>query len=84
MEDVTTRVKSTRTGREYRINRNYNCQSSWIIYVVTCQACQVQYTGQTKRTMAARHYVHRNEIRTPTTKFHCNMRALRFKIYINE
>ena len=63
MEDVTTMVKSTRTRREYMISRNYNCQSSWIIYVVTCQACQVQYTGQTKRTMAARHYGHRNEIK---------------------
>ena len=31
--------------------------------MVTCLACQVQYTGQTKRTMAARHYGHRNEIK---------------------
>ena len=63
MEDVTTRVRSTMTEREYMIRRNYDCQSSWVIYVVTCLACQVQYTGQTRQTMVARHYGHRSEIR---------------------
>ena len=47
-------VKSTMTNREYNIRRHYNCQSTWVIYVVTCTACQIQYIGQTKQTMVAR------------------------------
>ena len=49
MEDVTDMVRSCKTGREYTIRRHYNCQSSWVIYVVTCLACKVKYTGQTKQ-----------------------------------
>jgi hypothetical protein len=58
-----TRVRSTRTERECMIRRNYDFQSSWVIYVVTCLACQDQYTGQTRQTMVARHYGHISEIR---------------------
>ena len=55
MEEVTNMVKSTRTGMKYTIRRHYNCQSSWVIYLVICLACQVQYTGQTKQKMVERH-----------------------------
>ena len=63
MEEETTVVRSTRTGRQYTIKRHYNCQSSWVIYVVTCLACQVQYIGQTTQTMVRRHYGHRTEVK---------------------
>ena len=56
-------VKSTMTNREYNIRRHYNCQSTWVVYVVTCTACQIQYIGQTKQTMSARHYGHRTEVK---------------------
>ena len=58
-----TRARSNRAGREYMIRRNCDCQSSCVIYVVTCLACQVQYTGLTRQTMVTRHYVHRIEER---------------------
>ena len=63
MKEVTDKVRSCNTGREYTIRRHYNCQSSWVIYCVTCLECQVQYIGQTIQTMVARHYGHRNEVR---------------------
>ena len=63
MEEMTTMVRSSRTGKEYCIRRNYTCQSSWVIYVVTCRACQVQYIGQTKQARVARHYGHRSEVK---------------------
>ena len=63
MEEMTDTVKSTRTGREYRVKRHYDCQSSWVVYVVTCLDCQVQYIGQTIQTMVGRHYGHRNEVK---------------------
>ena len=56
-------MRSTRTGREYSIRRHYDCQSSWLIYVVTCVDCQVQYIGQTIRTMVARHYGQMSEVK---------------------
>jgi hypothetical protein len=64
MEEKTTTVRSTMTAREYKITRHYDCQSTWVVYVVTCIDCQVQYVGQTTQTMAARHYGHRREVRT--------------------
>ena len=57
-------MRSTKTGREYSIKRHYNCHSTWVIYVVTCRHCQVQYTGQTTQTMVGRHYGHRREVKT--------------------
>ena len=52
-----------KNAREYNIGRHYNCQSSWVIYVVTCEECKIQYTGQTRQTMVARHYGHRTEVK---------------------
>jgi hypothetical protein len=63
MKEESSTVKSSKTGREYPIKRHYNCQSSWLIYLVTCEDCQVQYIGQTIQTMVARHYGHRSEVR---------------------
>ena len=63
MGDSTAMIRSTNTGRQYSISRHYNCQSSWVIYLVTCQACNIQYIGQTTQTMAARHYGHRREVK---------------------
>ena len=31
--------------------------------MVPCQTCQVQYVGQTKQTMVARHYGYRTELK---------------------
>ena len=64
MEECTTSVTSTRTAREYQIRRHYNCQSAWVVYVVTCPACNIQYIGQTTQKMVERHYGHRSKVRT--------------------
>ena len=56
-------MRSSRTGREFGVRRHYNCQSSWVIYVVTYLDCQVQYIGQTTQTMVGRHYGHRREVK---------------------
>ena len=61
MEEESSTVRSTRSGREYEINRSYDCQSSWLIYVVTCVDCQC--IGQPIQTMVGRHYGYRSEVR---------------------
>ena len=38
IEERTTMVKSTMTNREYNIRRHYNCQSTWVVYVVPARS----------------------------------------------
>ena len=63
MEEKSTNFTSTKTGRRYQISRKYNCLSTWVLYVVTCRTCKVQYVGQTRQEMRKRHYGHRSDIR---------------------
>ena len=65
-EGPVQRFSSTKTQREYNIRRKYTCSSSWVIYLVTCKQCNLQYVGQTRQQMRARHYGHRSDIRTGT------------------
>ena len=37
---------STKTQREYNIRRKYTCNSSWVIYLVTCKQCNLQYVAR--------------------------------------
>ena len=68
MEEKKESFSSTMTGRQYTISRHYTCQTSWVVYLVTCTECQYnsQYCGQTIQKMASRHYGHRSDIRQGT------------------
>ena len=63
MEQHTPGFRSSNTGRQYSITRKYNCLSSWVVYLVTCDACNMQYVGQTTQEMRRRHYGHRSDVR---------------------
>ena len=64
MEEKATIFKSSATGRQYKITRTYDCLSRWVVYVVTCTTCNIQYVGQTTQEMRKRHYGHRSEVRS--------------------
>ena len=66
MEELTDTFASSSTGRNYKIRRVYTCKSSWVIYLVTCQACNIQYVGQTTQELRKRHYGHRSDVRNGT------------------
>ena len=66
MEERSEKFISTKTNREYKIQRKYTCTSSWVIYLVTCTDCNIQYVGQTVQEMRQRHYGHRSDIRSGT------------------
>ena len=66
MEESKEKFTSTRTGREYKIRRTYTCTSRWVIYLVTCTDCNIQYVGQTTQEMRQRHYGHRSDIKSGT------------------
>ena len=65
MEDGKTEYVSAKTGRTYQIKRHYTCQNqTHLVYLVRCRLCNINYVGQTTRTMRQRHLGHRSEIRS--------------------
>ena len=65
MTDGKREYCSEKTGRTYKIQRHYTCEShTHIIYLVKCRLCNVNYVGQSTRTMRQRHLGHRAEIRS--------------------
>ena len=49
----TREFKSSNTGRKYFINQDVNCDSPYVIYLVTCLRCQGQYVGKSVRSDTA-------------------------------
>lgn len=45
---IAHKFTSTYTRRQYNIIKPLNCQSTNIIYLVTCSSCSKQYVGQTQ------------------------------------
>ena len=43
---------------------NVNCQSENLIYLITCNACEIQYVGQTKNCILTRFQGHYQDIKT--------------------
>ena len=41
---------STSTNQTYKINHEFNCNESSLIYLLTCKICQKQHVGQTVDT----------------------------------
>ena len=58
MIDTTGTLRSTSTGKTYQSMINVNCQSSNLIYVITCRTCGIQYVGQTKNRILQRFQGH--------------------------
>ena len=52
--DKSDNLISTTSGRKFYNMTNVNCQSSNLIYVITCKNCGIQYVGQTKKRILQR------------------------------
>ena len=55
--------KSTNTQRSYKIKQKLNCDSSYVIYLATCQKCKGQYVGKSTTPFKKRHSNHKQEIK---------------------
>ena len=55
--------KSTNTKKVYKIKQKVDCQSSYIIYLGTCQKCRGQYVGKSTQPFRKRHSGHKQEIK---------------------
>ena len=55
--------RSTNTGKTYPIRKKVNCDSSFVIYLVTCKKCRGQYVGKSQTPFKRRHSNHKQEIK---------------------
>jgi len=55
---------STKNNKKYPIKTNMNCNSSNLIYLITCKICHLQYVGETKRKLKDRLNDHLSNIKT--------------------
>ena len=76
---------STNTKREYRLTRHYTCQTTFCVYLATCELCQAQYVGQTTRSIQKRHYGHGAEVKTAADRLgeHFNLQAVQMGISLD-
>ena len=62
MKEGTT-FRSTNTCRTYPIKKRLTCDSSYIVYLATCRACNGQYVGKSSQMFKRRHSGHKQEIK---------------------
>ena len=61
--DKSHHFTSSNTGRTYHIDNkglNLSCNSSNVIYLITCNYCRLQYVGETSKTLKVRFNNHRS------------------------
>ena len=54
---------SKRTGKSYSINFDLNCNSTHVVYLLSCKVCGVQYVGSTTTKFRLRFNNHKSRIR---------------------
>ena len=59
----TTTFSSTNTQKKYKIKKHLTCDSSYVVYLVTCTRCKGQYVGKSVTPFKRRHSNHKQEIR---------------------
>ena len=67
MSQDSLQVHSLGSHITYHIRHHLTCKSTYVVYLITCQACSAQYTGKTTETMHKRHSGHRREIEDQST-----------------
>ena len=58
------KIFSSDKKREFNPLTNVNCQSSNLIYLITCKHCGIHYVGQTKNRLLTRFQGHYHDIKT--------------------
>lgn len=51
-------VRSCTNGKSFDISSFINCNTRFLIYLITCDVCQIQYVGRTTRRLKDRLYDH--------------------------
>ena len=61
--DESSYFKSSHDDQRYSINYNLNCNSSNVVYLITCKKCSLQYVGSTITKFRFRFNNHKSRIR---------------------
>lgn len=61
--DENSHFQSSQDDRKYSINYNLNCNSSNVVYLITCKKCSLQYVGSTITKFRLRFNNHKSRIR---------------------
>jgi len=59
----TDSFDSSTYGKRFSINDDLSCCSTNIVYLITCRNCNIQYVGETGRSLASRLTDHRSNIK---------------------
>jgi hypothetical protein len=57
------KIHSTTHNKDFFLNHSISCNSSNLVYLITCQRCYMQYVGETSRTLRDRLNDHRSAIK---------------------
>ena len=57
------RFSSKSTGKGYSINHQLNCNSTNVVYLISCKVCQKQYVGSTTTKFRLRFNNHKSRLR---------------------
>jgi len=49
-----SKFTSFTTGESFPITSSIHCKSSWVVYLITCSACNLQYVGKCETTLYTR------------------------------
>ena len=61
----TTSFKSNQTNRVFKIFHNINCKSTFLIYLLECNICNIQDVGKSETTFNIRLNNHRKDVKDP-------------------
>ena len=53
---------NNKTGKEFSINYDLNCNSRNVIYLITCSKCKIQYFGSTTTAFRTRFNNHKSRV----------------------
>ena len=63
IEKTTTLTGTNDADRTFDILYTVNCQSAFVIYIIECRICKLQYVGKSETTFNLRLNNHRNHIK---------------------
>ena len=61
----TTMFRSNQTNRIFQIYHNLNCKSKYVIYLLECTKCKIQYVGKVETVFNMRLNNHRKDVWKP-------------------
>ena len=68
-------IHSTTNNENFPINGSFDCQTTCVVYLITCQKCKKQYVGQTGRQLKNRiqNHIYYTKQNKETTGSHFNL-----------